>query len=33
VRGNSHFLMMDRNSGLIADRVLRWLDALDPRHP
>ncbi|MEK7947519.1 alpha/beta fold hydrolase [Pigmentiphaga sp. YJ18] len=33
MRGNSHFLMMDRNSDLIADRVLHWLDALDLRHP
>lgn len=25
VRGNSHFLMMDRNSDVIADRILDWL--------
>lgn len=28
VRGNSHFLMMDRNSDAIADRVLGWLAAV-----
>lgn len=30
VRGNSHFPMMDRNSDLVASRVLRWLDTIAP---